>query len=172
MSFYKHLGSRHWSQGNLWSDSLCLWSSPLARSSQRVSDAHSWCICDSPSSQTPRNINKQTMPTGGCPHAWGWASVMWWLGADPAPDSRLLSAVPCAAWESLGLSEGGSCCKLQVQIQRIILGFQHAAEALAINFLCSLRSQGFSTLFISLGKSLWWLLSYFLIRLMIGITWL
>lgn len=69
-----------------------------------------------------------------------------------------------------GLSEGGSCCKLQVQIQRIILGFQRAAEALAINFPCSLRSQGFSTLFISLGKSHWWLLSYFLIRLMIGIT--
>lgn len=69
-----------------------------------------------------------------------------------------------------GPSEGGSCCKLQVQIQRIILGFQHAAEALAINFLCSLRSQGFSTLFISLGKSHWWLLSYFLIKLMIGIT--
>lgn len=68
------------------------------------------------------------------------------------------------------LSGGGSCCKLQVWIQRIILGFQLAAEASAINFLCSLCSQGFSALFISLGKSHWWLLSYFLIRLMIGIT--
>lgn len=53
------------------------------------------------------------------------------------------------------LSEGGSCCKLQVQIQRLILGFQHAGEASAINFLRSLRSQGFSTLFVSLGKSHW-----------------
>lgn len=91
------------------------------------------------------------------------------------PGSRFIAAISCAlcSFEShFGLSEGVSCCKLQVWIQGIILGFHHAVKVPAINFFCSSCSQGFSTLFVSLGKSYRWLPSYFLIRCLMGITWL
>lgn len=78
----------------------------------------------------------------------------------------------CFALSHFGPPEGGSCCKLWVRILGIILGFRRAVKAPAINFFCSSRSQGFSTLFISLGKSYWWRLSDFLTRCMMGITWL
>lgn len=67
----------------------------------------------------------------------------------------------CFALSHFGPPEGGSCCKLWVRIQGIILGFRPAVKAPAINFFCSSHSQGFSTLFISLGKSYWWRLSDF-----------
>lgn len=91
------------------------------------------------------------------------------------PGSRFIAAISCAlcSFESLWPVWRSQLLWIIRSVDPgIILGFHHAVKVPAINFFYSSFDQGFSTLFVSLGKSYRWLLSYFLIRCLMGVTWL